>query len=181
MATTPPKFVLATVGTDHHPFDRFVDWFDAWHADHQDVDVFVQYGTCGQHPVSPGSQWVEGHELASMMKRADAIVCHGGPSTIIEARSSGTMPVVLPRNPALGEHVDGHQMRFADFMAEQDNILLARNQNDLSSQLNRVLAGEVPPPPVSANQSATLGQVSSVIDELMAQPCRPLLGVRGRR
>lgn len=178
---TPQAFVLATVGTDHHPFDRFVEWVDAWHAEHADVDVFVQYGTCERQPESPGSQWVEGHELASMMERADAIVCHGGPSTIIEARTNGTVPVVVPRNPALGEHVDEHQMRFADFMADRDNILLARDQAALSNQLNRVLAGEVAPPPVSANQTATLQQVSSVIDDLMAQPCRPLLGVRGRR
>ncbi len=174
-------FVLATVGTDHHPFDRFVEWIDAWHAEHPDVEVFVQYGTCERRPEAPGSQWVEGHELASMMQRADAIVSHGGPSTIIEARSNGTVPVVIPRNPALGEHVDGHQMRFADFMSAQDNILLARTQSDVNELVTRVLAGEVPAPPVSANQSATLQRVSSVIDELMAQPCRPLLGVRGRR
>ena len=181
MPPTPPAFVLATVGTDHHPFDRFVEWVDAWHAEHPDVEVFVQYGTCARVPVAPGSQWVEGHELAAMMQRADAIICHGGPSTIIEARSSGTMPVVIPRNPSLGEHVDEHQMRFADFMADQDNILLARTSDDLSSHVGRVLAGEVPPPPVSANQSATLEQVSTVIGDLMSQPCRPLLGVRGRR
>lgn len=181
MPPTPPKFVLATVGTDHHPFDRFVDWIDAWHRDHADVEVFVQYGTCERQPASPGAQWVEGHELDAMMRRADAIVCHGGPSTIIEARSNGTVPVVVPRNPALGEHVDEHQMRFADFMSAQDTILLARDEADLSSHVQRVLAGDVAPPPVSANQSATLEQVSSVIDELMAQPCRPLFGVRGRR
>jgi UDP-N-acetylglucosamine transferase subunit ALG13 len=173
-------FVLATVGTDHHPFDRFINWIDAWHADHNDVDVFVQYGTCNQTPVSPGSQWVEGHELAAMMARADAIVCHGGPSTIIEARTNGTVPVVLPRNPALGEHVDGHQMRFADFMAEQDNILLARTKDDLATHLGRVLGGEVAAPEVSANQTATLAQFSSVLEDLLAKPCRPLLGVRGR-
>lgn len=174
-------FVLATVGTDHHPFDRFVEWFDAWHAEHSDVEVFVQYGTCERRPEAPGSQWVEGHELASMMERADAIVCHGGPSTIIEARSNGTMPVVIPRNPALGEHVDEHQMRFAEFMSSHENILLARTQSDVAEFLSQMLGGEVPPPPVSANQSATLERISSVVDELMAKPCRPLLGVRGRR
>lgn len=174
-------FVLATVGTDHHPFDRFVEWIDAWHADHDDVEVFVQYGTCKRRPTSPGEQWIEGHELASMMHRADAIVCHGGPSTIIEARSTGTVPIVIPRNPAFGEHVDGHQMRFADFMSTEQNILLARNQTDLSDQLTRVLAGDVPAASVAENQSATLAQVSAVIDDLMAQRCRPLLGVGGRR
>lgn len=174
-------FVLATVGTDHHPFDRFVDWIDAWQAEHDDVEVFVQYGTCTRRPTSPGEQWVEGHELASMMQRADAIVCHGGPSTIIEARSNGTVPVVVPRNPGLGEHVDGHQMRFADFMSEQENILLARTPTDLSHLIDRVLGGDVAPPLVAENQTATLKNVSSVINDLMAQPCRPLIGARGRR
>lgn len=37
--------VLVSVGSDHHPFQRLVDWSDAWAIHRPDVHVVVQYGT----------------------------------------------------------------------------------------------------------------------------------------
>ena len=37
-------FVFVTVGTDHHPFDRLVQWVDVWAAAHPEIEVVIQYG-----------------------------------------------------------------------------------------------------------------------------------------
>ena len=109
-----------------------------------------------------------------MMRRADAIVCHGGPSTIMEARNAGVVPVVIPRDPARGEHVDEHQLRFAEFMAAKGAILQARTESELSAQLDSVVQGEVERV-APGSPTETLDRITSVIDELMAQPVRSRL------
>jgi len=174
MAATKPLFVLAAVGTDHHPFDRFVEWIDTWQASHSDCEVFVQRGSTPVVPSASSADFLEPSELDSMMRRADAIVCHGGPSTIMEARRNGVMPIVVPRDPSKGEHVDDHQMRFSDFMVAKGAILAARTQAELSDHLQSVMHGQVGAV-AHGSPTATLGRISTVIDEVLAEPTRPLL------
>ena len=53
------------------------------------------------------------------MATSDVVVSHGGPATISEARAAGHLPVVVPRDPAFGEHVDDHQKRFSAWLASK--------------------------------------------------------------
>jgi len=180
MTGNKQAFVLATVGTDHHPFDRFVDWIDMWQSRNSDCEVFVQRGTTTRVPKATSAQWLEPGELDAMFRRADAVVCHGGPSTIMEARQAGVVPVVIPRDPSLGEHVDGHQLRFTEFMAAKGAVLAARTEDELSNHLERVAHGDterivVGPP------TETLDRIRTRIDVVMERPARPLLKPWGRR
>lgn len=174
MATQKPMFVLAAVGTDHHPFDRFVDWIDEWHRENIDCEVFVQRGTAERVPAVPSAEFLDPSELDAMMHRADAIVCHGGPSTIMEARRAGVVPVVIPRDPGKGEHVDDHQLRFTEFMARKGAILPAHTEGELSAHLTSIARGDVAR--VAAEKpTATLDRISTVIDEVMERPQSALL------
>lgn len=173
-------FVLASVGTDHHPFDRFVEWTEAWKSAHPDDKVFTQYGTTTREPSAPAERYVEGHELASMFDQADAVVCHGGPSTIMEARSRGHLPIVIPRNPAFGEHVDEHQMRFARFMADKKSILLAETEEQLFEHLDAVLFHGVRDSSSFPDASNTHARVGALVADLVSRPCRPVFGARKR-
>jgi len=171
-------FVLASVGTDHHPFDRFVEWLEAWKSANPDVKVFTQYGTTNREPSAPAERYVEGHELESMFDLADAVVCHGGPSTIMEARSRGHLPIVIARNPAFGEHVDEHQMRFARFMAEKKTILAADTEEQLFAHLESVLHFGASDNGVFTDASNTHARVGTIVADLVARPCRPFLGTK---
>ncbi len=51
--------------------------------------------------------------LEELLAQATVVVCHGGPGTVTEARDAGHVPLCMPRDPELGEHVDDHQQRFA--------------------------------------------------------------------
>ena len=89
-APAPPEqggTVFVTVGTDHHPFDRLVGWADALAAEGPALDVFVQRGTTDVDLDVASEQWIEPDELEQRMAQADVVVCHGGPSTIVEAES----------------------------------------------------------------------------------------------
>lgn len=105
--------VLALVGTDHHPFDRLVDWIDEAAARRPDVHFLMQYGD-GRAPVlAEGHRFLAHDRLKTEMGQSAVVVCHGGPGTIMDARAVGHIPICVPRDPHLGEHVDGHQLRFA--------------------------------------------------------------------
>jgi UDP-N-acetylglucosamine transferase subunit ALG13 len=134
--------VFVTVGTDHHPFDRLCGWADAWvaQARHPEVPWFVQSGTSNAPAVAPFRDYIRYDEMCDSMLRAVAVVCHGGPATIMDARKLGRVPIVVPRSADLGEHVDNHQQRFARRMAELGEIHLARSQDEMFELVEKAIA-----------------------------------------
>lgn len=136
------SLVFVTVGTDHHPFDRLCAWADAWvkAARHPEIPWFVQSGTSKAPVAAPYRDYIGYDEMCSYMSRAVAVVCHGGPATIMDARRLGRVPIVVPRSADLGEHVDNHQQRFAKRMAELGEIHLAKSQDDVFELVEKAIA-----------------------------------------
>jgi UDP-N-acetylglucosamine transferase subunit ALG13 len=134
--------VFVTVGTDHHPFDRLVAWTDAWMASGRagTAACLIQTGTSKPPMQAEGRDYLRYDEMVDAMTRAVAVVCHGGPATIMDARRVGKVPIVIPRAHRLGEHVDDHQQHFAARMAEAGQIHLARSEEELHALLDRALA-----------------------------------------
>ncbi len=132
--------VLLAVGTDIHPFERLVQWMDRFATAHPDVEVFMQFGTAAPPSSGAGAALVSHSELLDMIVGADVVVTHGGPSTVMDVRSSGRVPIVVARDPALGEHVDLHQQRFAAYLAEQGMARLASTEEGLSELIRAGLA-----------------------------------------
>lgn len=133
--------VLVLVGTDHHPFDRLIDWIERWLADGAAarVECVVQHGT-SRVPLGAAAQaYFDHHELERLMRRASVVVSHGGPSTIAESRRLGQLPLVVPRDSAHGEHVDDHQKLFCTRLAEAGLIASAEDESGLRTLLDRAL------------------------------------------
>ena len=61
-------------------------------------------------------------------------------TTIAEARRHGHLPLVVPRNPVLAEHVDDHQQRFAQRLAEADLVRVVATAADFQVALEQALA-----------------------------------------
>jgi UDP-N-acetylglucosamine transferase subunit ALG13 len=138
MANPSTESVLAIVGTDHHPFDRLVDWVDRW-AVSRGAGAFVQFGTSGAPTHAEGRELMPQDELAELLTRASAVVCHGGPGTIMAARDSGHLPIVVPRRPELGEHVDEHQVLFSARLAAEGQVRVAGTEHELHGLLDLAL------------------------------------------
>ena len=64
-------------------------------------------------------------------------MCHGGPGLITEAREAGHVPLCVPRDPQLGEHVDGHQQRFAALAAREGVVRTVQSQEAFDDELDR--------------------------------------------
>jgi UDP-N-acetylglucosamine transferase subunit ALG13 len=129
------------VGTDFHPFDRLLDWIDEWlSGPGSGVRCVVQHGTSRAPHHATGETYLGYADLQAAMESADAVVCHGGPATITEARAHGHRPICVPRDPALGEHIDDHQQRFARRLAEAGLVTLAETPAALSAALDEAVS-----------------------------------------
>lgn len=112
--------VFVTVGTHEQQFDRLIRAVDELVSDGTIAEpVFVQTGYCNYEPKHcEWSRFVPATEMVRLMREADVVITHGGPSSFIEAMAAGKVPVVVPRYERFGEHVNDHQ---ADFVRKVAN------------------------------------------------------------
>ena len=175
-----PGTVFVSVGTDHHPFDRLLDLVGAWASEHPEVTVLVQSGyteaPAALHlPSVTVVPFLDGADLDAQLREATVVVCHGGPSTIMEARAAGHTPIVVARDPARGEHVDGHQQRFVARIAQDGIVVAVDGHDDLSGALEQAIASG---PPAGRRLErdeavATIGRIGDLLDELITTHSRP--------
>jgi UDP-N-acetylglucosamine transferase subunit ALG13 len=86
----------------------------------------------------PNTTWTEYmafDDLVKTMGDARSVVCHAGVGTIVTAIRAGHTPVVIPRQPGLGEHVDNHQMDIADRYAARGLVRCMTSGTDLAPLL----------------------------------------------
>lgn len=137
---TGPVDVVVTLGTDHHPFARLVDWIDGWVADTAGATAVIQHGT------APAPRHAEGHAvldpaaIPALMGRARVVVGHAGPGTVLDARGAGHVPIVVPRRARLGEVVDDHQVTFGRWMHERGQAVCVEDEAALRDRITAALA-----------------------------------------
>ncbi|HFI0632502.1 TPA: glycosyltransferase [Streptococcus suis] len=108
--------IFVTVGTHEQPFNRLVEEIDrlkkeAIIAD----DVFIQTGFSTYIPqYCDWKSIISYSEMEDYMTSADIIITHGGPATFMGAIAKGKKPIVVPRLEKFGEHVNNHQLDFAE-------------------------------------------------------------------
>lgn len=132
--------VVCTVGTDYHPFDRLVQWCDSLADARPDIEVVVQYGASTPPRSATGEAFWSKEQLAERLSAAHVVITHGGPGSISEAQRAGTLPLVVPRDPTLGEHVDAHQQRFVARLHTAGAVVALSSEGDLLAQVGRRLA-----------------------------------------
>lgn len=164
-----PEMVVVSVGTDHHPFDRLIDWTVDWAKDHRSVKMVIQRGTATAPKAIDTHELIPHDELRELFSSATVVVSHGGPSTVMDARMAGKYPVVVPRDPARGEHVDEHQMRFAHHLAKHELARLALTQEEFRQALDAGLDNPSLFSIPRQDASATAGVIrfGEVVDDLL--------------
>ncbi len=103
--------IFVSLGTHEQPFARAIDLVRPLSATDQ---IVVQHGHTPTRPGEPGFRWIDFlpyEEVVSLMKEADAVVCHAGVGTIVTAVHADIVPVVIPRLHRFHEHVDDHQLQ----------------------------------------------------------------------
>lgn len=175
---TDKALVLFTIGTDHHQFDRLIGWSEVWaEANRGYADVFVQHGSSRSPTgVLSAQSRLPRAELDELMRRAAAVVTHGGGGSITQCWQAGTIPIVVPRLGRLGEHVDEHQEAFASRLAAMNYAYVARTYDELDDLLRartRSPAADVPRVDIS-RPTRTIETIGRKVEDLV-------VSARGRR
>ena len=125
--------IYVATGTHAEPCDRLLRVMETW-AVEQGEEVLFQGAKPGVsfkslqhvHLLSP-----KAHREA--IQRARVVVTHAGPATIMDVLEQGKVPLVVPRDPEYGEHVDAHQIRFAGRLG--DDVQVVQRLADLPGLL----------------------------------------------
>jgi UDP-N-acetylglucosamine transferase subunit ALG13 len=162
--------VVALAGTDHHPFERLVEWIDAAAQRRHDARFVIQYGLSRPPTVAEGHRFLVHDHLVALLSVAAVVVCHGGPGLITEAREAGHVPLCVPRDPGLGEHVDGHQLRFAAMADREGLVRTVLSREAFHAGLDESLAhtGAGGPVTVADVSAGARALAAAELDELLS-------------
>jgi UDP-N-acetylglucosamine transferase subunit ALG13 len=130
--------IVVTVGTHEQPFDRMLRAVAALGGDEP---MLVQYGTA-TITQGPG-EWVDFlsfDELAERAKDARAFICHAGVGSIVLARRCGHRPIIMPRRPEHGEHVDEHQLELSRRLHKAGLVTVVENEHELAAAVRNPAA-----------------------------------------
>ncbi|MEX5306136.1 glycosyltransferase [Kocuria sp. CPCC 205258] len=132
--------IVVSLGTDHHRFDRLVDWIDDYLLDHPGVSCLLQHGASRPSARATSVPRMPRPELLELYQNSQVAVVQGGPGSIIDARGLGLVPIAVPRLSRLHEVVDDHQVLFTDHMVAEGEALRARDATELAELIDAALA-----------------------------------------
>lgn len=97
-----------------------------------DADVLWQTG--GTDVTGLGIEarpFIAADELDDAVRDADVVISHAGIGSTLAALEAGRRPVIVPRDPRHGEHVDDHQLQIADELG-RGTTAVVRTVEDLA-------------------------------------------------
>ena len=136
--------ILVTLGTHPKPMNRLVLELDRIaHEEPELGDVVITAAAFTAEPMHARAIGIAPYDLlVEMVEAADAVVTHGGPASIALAFAYGHSPIIVPRDPHYGEHVDDHQIRFALWLSVRRNVTVVRDVGDLEAAIRNAVRRE---------------------------------------
>jgi UDP-N-acetylglucosamine transferase subunit ALG13 len=153
--------IFVTVGTHQQAFDRMLATVGML----PDLaDVVLQYGY-GKPPdgVRNAVDFMPFAEMERNFERAGTVITHAGVGSVLCARRSGHVPVVIPRLHELGEHVDDHQAELTRSMASLGAVIPLWPDDRLDAALASV-------PPRSERLAVTGGPLTDAVRQALGAP-----------
>ena len=141
--------IFVTVGSQL-PFDRLLRGVDAWAARNPDVSVAAQTGRLGPKNYAPRHMTCQATldpaAYDRMCREARLIVAHAGTGSLLKANALQTPILMMPRQAALNEHRNDHQMATADHFREMPGVHLVFDEDALPEAIDAVLSAPPNPP-----------------------------------
>ncbi|MCO4484799.1 Glycosyl transferase CpsG [Streptococcus infantarius subsp. infantarius] len=134
--------IFVTVGTHEQPFNRLIKEVDRLvETGVIKDDVFIQTGYSTYDPqFCKWSSLISFDKMSELMETSDIIITHGGPATFMSNIANGKKPIVVPRQEKYAEHVNDHQVDFAQQVKERYNsIEVVTEISKLRNYLNQDL------------------------------------------
>jgi len=129
--------IFVTVGTEKFPFNRLLKLIDHGKETGQiSEDVFGQIGCATYVPLFyPYRAFLSFEEMIWYVSNCSVVVAHAGVGSTLLCLRIGRIPILFPRSAAKGEHLDNHQIEFADMMEKEQKAIVARNLEELAEKI----------------------------------------------
>lgn len=129
---------FVTLGLDRKPFTRLLDLVnEAIERNLLSRDSLVQHG---HTPFSTANfrlvDFLPFTKMLQTIKEADLVITHAGVGSVLLCLNAQRIPLIMPREGKRGEHVDNHQIEFAEVMASHSKVRAAFNGKDFFAYLN---------------------------------------------
>jgi UDP-N-acetylglucosamine transferase subunit ALG13 len=110
--------IVVTLGTIIFPFDRAVHWLDLLLEKEIIIEpVLFQHGATEvarlKHPLLTSVTSLTKTEMQECIQQASLVITHAGQGSTRMLAKMGASFVLLPRLKCHGEHIDDHQLLFA--------------------------------------------------------------------
>lgn len=167
--------IFVTVGTHEQPFNRLVKFVDKMKEKGIiQEEVIIQTGFSTYEPkFCKWSKLFPYQEMVKHVAEARIVITHGGPSSFIMPLQIGKVPVVVPRKKEYDEHVNDHQVEFANAVAKkQGNIIVVENIDKLENIIlnyENIIADM--PADVKSNNAVFNEKFEIIVNELF-EKCR---------
>jgi UDP-N-acetylglucosamine transferase subunit ALG13 len=141
--------IVVSLGSGIHGFRRLIDRLVMILP--ADAEILWQTGstpldrlTINARPIVPA------RELETAVREADAVICHAGCGSALQALCAGKCPVLIPREPKHHELVDNHHIELARLLGEK-KLAIGRTPEsitfaDVLSAAARVVRRSAHPP-----------------------------------
>jgi UDP-N-acetylglucosamine transferase subunit ALG13 len=163
--------IVTAVGTDHHVYDRLIDWIDEYATSREGKARFiVQHG----YSRTPRAENIDARdilgfdEFQELLRTTDVLVA-GGPITLLEALEYGIRPISVPRELSRKEHVDNNQVDFSRVFAAEGKIELPKDKEEMFAMLDEALEqpGRYRFDPSEEDAAPGIGRIAEVVDALV--------------
>lgn len=111
--------IFMTLGTVSFKFNRAVDWLSILlEKGVISEPVFLQYGCSDvskllEHPLVTLESTVNGHKITDLVDNSRLVISHAGQGSTRMLAAKGCSFILLPRLKKYDEHIDDHQLLFA--------------------------------------------------------------------
>lgn len=115
--------ITVTLGTIPYPFNRAVSWLSLLLEREVLLEpVFIQHGQSDvsgvtNHPLVTTASILPSEQLMEMVDKSRLVISHAGQGSTRALANREASFVLLPRLARHGEHIDDHQLLFAQSVA----------------------------------------------------------------
>jgi len=138
--------IFVITGMEVHPFDRLVRAVDdLQRSGSVGEDFLIQLGSCTYQPRHARfERFLSFGEVCENIRRASVVITHAGAGSTLVCIQQGKHPIIVPRRARFGEHVDEHQVPFAEKLAGSGLATAVHELEALGAAIASVAAREAP-------------------------------------
>jgi UDP-N-acetylglucosamine transferase subunit ALG13 len=117
--------IKVAIGTEKFPMVKVFKWLERAIDDGylpKDEEILVQSGVTEYSPRYQNIKLIPTVPYQQQMQEfKDARICiiHAGMGNLLDLADLGRLPIIIPRDPKLGEHLDSHQLDFCKVAAQE--------------------------------------------------------------